>query len=508
MLARAFEEQGWPQRSVYLFTLEGGPDEADVYTRMFAPELGIAEDPATGSASGPLGGYLVRHSLPPRGGPADPQSPGREDGPAELDPHLPVSRMPTRSQPCASAAGPSSSARVQLTAYDRTPPLRPPARPSTPSTRSSPAISPIRSACSAPIGTRRGKALVVRVFQPAAHDVTLRVLHPVVEDIADAPDASGGVFEAVVPGATSPAELDYRVVTQFASGVTVERGDPYNFGRVLTDFDMHLFGEGRHLRTYQKLGAHVMTLGHTRGVHFAVWAPSAQRVSVIGDFNGWDGRVHVMRNLLPGGVWEIFLPDLDAGERYKFEIRTRAGHLLEKSDPYAFYSELPPRTASVVHDASGYEWQDAAWIDERRTAHSWFDRPMSVYEVHLGSWRRNGAARTGELPQLPGARGPARALRQGDGLHAHRAAAGDGAPVPRIVGLPGDRRSTRRRAGSARPRTSSSSSMRVTRRASACCSTGCPGTSRRTRTAWRISTARRSSSTRTRARASTRTGAR
>ena len=84
------------------------------------------------------------------------------------------------------------------------------------------------------------------------------------------------------------------------------------------------------------MGAHVMTLGHTRGVHFAVWAPSAQRVSVIGDFNGWDGRVHVMRNLLPGGVWEIFLPDLEAGERYKFEIRTRAGHVLEKSDPYAF----------------------------------------------------------------------------------------------------------------------------------------------------------------------------
>ncbi len=232
-----------------------------------------------------------------------------------------------------------------------------------------------------------GKALVVRVFQPAAHDVSLRVLHPVVEDIAMRRTHDGGVFEAVVPGLTSPAELDYRVVTQFASGVTVERGDPYNFGRVLTDFDMHLFGEGRHLRTYQKLGAHVMTLGHTRGVHFAVWAPSAQRVSVIGDFNGWDGRVHVMRNLLPGGVWEIFLPALDAGERYKFEIRTRAGHLLEKSDPYAFYSELPPRTASVVHDASGYEWQDAAWIDERRTAHSWFDRPMSVYEVHLGSWR-------------------------------------------------------------------------------------------------------------------------
>jgi 1,4-alpha-glucan branching enzyme len=237
-------------------------------------------------------------------------------------------------------------------------------------------------------------ALIVRVFQPAARDVTLRLLHPSVEEIRMERTHAGGVFEAVVPGATSPAEVDYRLATHFASGVTVERGDPYNFGRVLTDFDMHLFGEGRHLRTYQKLGAHVITLGHTSGVHFAVWAPSAQRVSVIGDFNGWDGRVHVMRNLR--GVWEIFIPDLEIGERYKFEIRTRAGHLLEKSDPYAFYSELPPRTASIVHDASAYEWQDSDWIDQRRRTNAWFDRPMSIYEVHLGSWRRKHAEGEGQ----------------------------------------------------------------------------------------------------------------
>jgi 1,4-alpha-glucan branching enzyme len=230
--------------------------------------------------------------------------------------------------------------------------------------------------------------LIVRVFQPAAREVILRIVHPAAHDIPMERTHTGGVFEAVVPGATLRSDLDYRVVTHFASGVTVERGDPYNFGRVLTDFDMHLFGEGRHLRTYEKLGAHVTTVGHTRGVHFAVWAPSAHRVSVIGDFNGWDGRVHVMRNLMPGGVWEIFLPDLEAGEHYKFEVRTRAGHVLEKSDPYAFYSEVPPRTASIVHDASGYEWQDAAWIQERREAGSWFERPMSIYEVHLGSWRR------------------------------------------------------------------------------------------------------------------------
>jgi 1,4-alpha-glucan branching enzyme len=243
-------------------------------------------------------------------------------------------------------------------------------------------------------------AVLVRVFQPAAREVSLRVLHPSAQDIRMERTHAAGLFEAVIPGVTSSSDVDYRVVMTFATGVIVERADPYNFGRVLTDFDMHLFGEGRHLRTYEKLGAHVITLGHTRGVHFAVWAPSAQRVSVIGDFNGWDGRVHVMRNLMPGGVWEIFLPDLDVGERYKFEIRTRAGHVLEKSDPYAFYSELPPRTASVVHDISGYQWHDAPWIEERRTAHSWFDRPMSIYEVHLGSWRRKPEHGSGQASFL------------------------------------------------------------------------------------------------------------
>jgi 1,4-alpha-glucan branching enzyme len=231
-------------------------------------------------------------------------------------------------------------------------------------------------------------AIVVRVFQPAAREVTLHVVHPSTGSVRMERVHDGGLFEAVLQGATSASEVDYRVATHFASGVTVERRDPYNFGRVLTDFDIHLFGEGRHLRTYDKLGAHVTTLGGTRGVHFAVWAPSAQRVSVIGDFNGWDGRVHVLRNLLPSGVWEIFMPDLEAGERYKYEIRTRAGHVLEKADPYAFYSEVPPRTASVVYDAPPYEWHDAEWMEQRRRANSWFDRPVSIYEVHLPSWRR------------------------------------------------------------------------------------------------------------------------
>jgi 1,4-alpha-glucan branching enzyme len=242
----------------------------------------------------------------------------------------------------------------------------------------------------------RSRGTVVRALQPAARDITLKVTHPDAREITMTRVHPAGLFEGVVPN-VAPDAIDYRFLMQFGSGVTIERGDAYHFGQVITDFDLHLFGEGTHLHAYDKLGAHVTTVGHTRGVHFAVWAPSAQRVSVIGDFNGWDGRVHVMRNLLPSGIWEIFVPDLEVGERYKFEVRTRAGHLLEKADPFAFFSEVPPRTASVVHELNGYEWNDSAWMAERRAAGSWFDAPMAIYEVHLGSWRRKGDGDPGFL---------------------------------------------------------------------------------------------------------------
>ncbi|HXE80479.1 MAG TPA: 1,4-alpha-glucan branching protein GlgB [Vicinamibacterales bacterium] len=231
-------------------------------------------------------------------------------------------------------------------------------------------------------------ATVVRVFQPAAREVVLRVHHPIRFECRMERRHPGGLFEAVVPDGVRPEEIDYRLVTHFPSGVTTDRADPYHFGRVVTDFDLHLFGEGTHLEIYKKLGAHVMTIGQARGVHFAVWAPTAQRVSVVGDFNGWDGRVHPMRNLVPSGVWEIFIPDLDAGERYKFEIRTSAGQILLKADPFAFQAETPPQTASIVCHPEEYVWGDEEWMAERRKGHHWLDRPLSVYEVHLGSWRR------------------------------------------------------------------------------------------------------------------------
>jgi len=240
------------------------------------------------------------------------------------------------------------------------------------------------------LGPHRGRdgRVVVRVFQPAARAVSLRVTYPGEHILEMERRHPSGVFEAVVPEAANPSELDYRVITQFASGVTVERADPYQFGRVISDFDLHLFGEGNHLRIYDKLGAHVMTIGGTRGVHFAVWAPNAHRVSVVGDFNGWDGRVHVLRRLVPSGVWELFVPDLEAGERYKFEIRTPQGHLLEKADPFAFACEVPPRSASIVHVLGTYDWHDAAWLQARVAAHESLEQAMAIYEVHLGSWKR------------------------------------------------------------------------------------------------------------------------
>jgi 1,4-alpha-glucan branching enzyme len=168
----------------------------------------------------------------------------------------------------------------------------------------------------------------------------------------------------------------------------IELDDPYRYGRVLSDFDLHLFGEGTHLRAFEKLGAHRIHVGSTIGVHFAVWAPNAARVSVVGDFNGWDGRVHAMRFLSPNGVWEIFVPDLPDGEKYKFEIRTGTGALVKKSDPFGFAFEVPPQSASIVHDISHYEWRDEAWMTARATHHEWLAEPMSIYEVHLGSWAR------------------------------------------------------------------------------------------------------------------------
>ena len=162
--------------------------------------------------------------------------------------------------------------------------------------------------------------------------------------------------------------------------------DPYSFLPQISDFDLNLFNSGKHLHVYNILGAHLHEVEGIKGVRFATWAPNAERVSVIGNFNQWDGRCHPMRSLGGSGVWELFIPELADSELYKFEIRNRdTGQILQKFDPYAQQTELRPRTASVVN-YTDYEWRDAGWLSQRESNH-WLHHPMSIYEVHLGSWQ-------------------------------------------------------------------------------------------------------------------------
>jgi 1,4-alpha-glucan branching enzyme len=199
-----------------------------------------------------------------------------------------------------------------------------------------------------------------------------------------------GIFEAVLP---LPPVLPispriYRWGIKEASGAWSESFDPYAFPPLLSDFDLYLIGEGTHYEKHERMGAHPMEVQGVAGVQFAVWAPNAMRVSVVGDFNGWDGRTHPMRNRGPSGVWELFVPGLGEGAIYKFEIRGTSLPLpVLKSDPYAFSSELRPKTGSIVTRLDHHAWNDSGWMEQRRQR-DWFSSPISAYEIHLGSWRR------------------------------------------------------------------------------------------------------------------------
>lgn len=237
------------------------------------------------------------------------------------------------------------------------------------------------------------KALAVRAYLPhgqqawlihPAHDAAtgfgslpMRRIHP------------AGLYEAICPVPESNLTTSYqlRVVDQGGEQSTMH--DPYAFPPLLSDYDLHLLGEGNHWQSYEKLGAHVRTVNGVDGVNFAVWAPNAQGVSVVGDFNAWDGRRHPMRKHIPGGFWELFVPGLSEGTLYKFRVKQSSGEEIDKSDPYGFGAEVPPRTASQVVNLNRYSWHDSAWMAERQQRQG-LDKPITFYEVHLGSWRRPG----------------------------------------------------------------------------------------------------------------------
>jgi 1,4-alpha-glucan branching enzyme len=230
------------------------------------------------------------------------------------------------------------------------------------------------------------QALSVRAYLPESEQVWLvdaeqnatrpmRRVHP------------AGFYEALCP-LNSSQGANYRLRVASKSGEIIDMHDPYAVEPFLSDFDRFLFGEGRHWQLYNKMGAHAREIDGVRGVNFAVWAPNAQSVQIVGDFNGWDGRQHLMRKHIPAGVWELFVPSIGPGQKYKFRVRSSDGQTIDKSDPFGFYAELPPRTASVVADLDSYQWQDGDWL-ARRASRDPLRDPISVYEVHLGSWRRD-----------------------------------------------------------------------------------------------------------------------
>ncbi len=224
---------------------------------------------------------------------------------------------------------------------------------------------------------------VVRTFQPHAERVAL--IDTDGEQLARMQRAhDGGVFTAEMP----PRKRHYllRITTHHGHSYDIE--DPYRFGPTLGDLDLYLLGEGSDRMIYDKLGARLRTYGGISGARFAVWAPNAARVSVVGSFNDWDGRRHSMRLHPANGIWEIFIPGVAQGDCYKYEMLDRHGKLLPlKTDPYSNYHEPPPGNASIVYE-SHYEWQDDDWMARRRPDPD-LDQPISIYEVHLGSWRRN-----------------------------------------------------------------------------------------------------------------------
>lgn len=230
-----------------------------------------------------------------------------------------------------------------------------------------------------------GKGLFIRTIQPQAKSI--EVLDKKRKVLGKMNPILGGIFQLNLPKAKDFCEYTFRIT--LPNNSSYETDDPYRFLPVLGDMDLYLFGEGKHWEIYKKLGAHLITHQGVQGVSFAVWAPNASRVSVVGSFNDWDGRRHLMRPRGSSGIWEIFIPGLSEWDIYKYELLDREGRLLPlKADPYGFVSEVRPKTGSLVYNIKSYTWHDAKWMEKRAQNTNHRSQPISIYEVHLGSWRR------------------------------------------------------------------------------------------------------------------------
>lgn len=231
--------------------------------------------------------------------------------------------------------------------------------------------------------------VLIQTFQPEAVSVSVELVSTGKVIPMESADEAG-FFAVLLPRKTIP---DYRFHVAYEHNTVEGLSDPYRFSGILKEQDLGRFAAGIHYEIYEKLGAHPMVLNHTRGVHFGVWAPNAMRVSVVGDFNLWDGRRHPMQRIGDSGIFELFIPGLEEGMIYKYEIKFRNGDPALKADPYGSCSQLRPDTASVIWDRDKFKWSDQEWLERRaKTAHT--KRPVSIYEVHLGSWMQN------ELPEF------------------------------------------------------------------------------------------------------------
>ena len=231
-----------------------------------------------------------------------------------------------------------------------------------------------------------GGGLVVRVYDPNAYSVRIQSAQES-QDLGVELEKidQGGLFEAMIPGQIEV--FAYTVEKASIEGESHISRDPYSFLPTVSDEELQAYGKGEHRRAYHFLGAQVKTLDHVEGTSFTVWAPNARRVSVVGDFNSWDGRCHMMRALQSSGIWEIFIPGVAEGDHYKFEILDAHGHLQLKTDPCAYFYEQAPKNASIVWDINKHQWTDQTWIEKRSKTRA-LNAPMSIYEMHLGSWKK------------------------------------------------------------------------------------------------------------------------